>query len=269
MKKKIFTLLCAVALIITTATTAATDSWDNAKPFEIVSNDKLHVFRFEPCEESLASASFGKEPGNTKATVYSIIYDDNNEIADYVPLYEIPELRSWTYDSNICFSRNFEHMFYIPPADNDIALEYYSNGVLNETYYVTDLVKDMSKVMQSEQSVHWRDYQTPIDYSQRNDTLQLTTVDDIQYVFDILSGEILLMAEPPPEGYQPEYAEFTEDEEVGDIGCFEQFENYTESEKPATKPRSNTVRLIAVGISIAAVIVLTIRIAVAKNKRKK
>ena len=171
MKRLVFISIVFLLLI----TNVAADSWAPPAPFEIPSNDGARVFRFEPNPDNTYNP-------DTKcdAALYKIGYSES--------IYTVKDLRSWAYKNNFYFSYDSMHFAFIPPTDFDIALEFYSNGLLVKTYKIKDLVKDYSKVKHSTSTAHWLDIESV--HSQDN-TLSLKTCDNQTYIFDITTGNIV------------------------------------------------------------------------------
>lgn len=169
--KKLFLASLMMLLFLFGQIFASADSWIPPTSFEIESKDGSKVFRFEPNSNNHSTA---------------VLYDNSNPPK---AIYTVENLRSWAYENNFFFSDDLMHFFFIPPADFDIALEFYSKGKLKKTYYIKDLVKDHSKISYSISSAWW--LKEGVKVSQDNNTLTLTTVDNLTYNFDITDGNIL------------------------------------------------------------------------------
>ena len=96
------------------------------------------------------------------------------------------------------------------PEEKDLAVSFYSNGILLKEYSTADLVEDKSAVSQSVSHYFWLarnkmdcDYNTDtsaeaelkIDW---NNIFHLKTIDGISYEFDISTGEISKKILPDP-----------------------------------------------------------------------
>ena len=174
MKKFIVTIF-TVAAIFSGVINVTADSWVPPVSFEIQSEHGNEVFRFEPDATNMTNTY-------SKSAVYK-----SADAAE--PIYTVKNLRSWAYKSDFFFSENFRQFAFIPPADFDLAMEFYSNGRLIKKYNIKELVKDHSKITRSISSAWWRNTDTEIFQDQN--TLQITTVDNLTYTFDIATGDIL------------------------------------------------------------------------------
>lgn len=152
---------------------AAADSWIPPTSFEIQSEDGSKIFRFEPDPENAFDS-------HCKAA----LYDNTDQL-----IYIVENLRSWAYENNFFFSEDFRNFAFIPPADFDVGLEFYSNGVLKKTYHIKDLVKDHDKISYSTTKAWW--LKGDANISEDCNTLTITTVDGLIYHFDIASGAVL------------------------------------------------------------------------------
>ena len=171
MKKIIFAVVVVVTVLLG-MTIALADDWEVPTSFEVQSEQGSEVFRFNP------------DPADRTATAALYKNANSTEV-----IYTVKNLRSHAYKSSFFFSDDLRQFAFIPPADFDIAVEFYSNGSLTKSYTIKELVKDHSKIMNSVSSAHWRS--TTTGSIQDQNTLQITTVDNITYTFDITTGEIL------------------------------------------------------------------------------
>lgn len=169
--KKHFFVFFAIILFLLGQIFAAADTWVPPASFEIQSKDGSKVFRFEPDSDNHSTAA---------------LYDSSDPPKE---IYTVENLRSWAYENNFFFSEDFMNFVFIPPADFEIALEFYTNGKLKKTYYIRDLVKDHSKISYSETSAWWQ--KTGVKASRDNNTLTFTTVDDLTYKINLVNGDIL------------------------------------------------------------------------------
>ena len=77
----------------------------------------------------------------------------------------------------------------IPPLPGRIfALDFYANGNLIRRYDVLELVEDYSELRQTSTRVFWKQQH---NFDAENNILSVMTVDDITYMFDITTGEIM------------------------------------------------------------------------------
>ena len=86
-------------------------------------------------------------------------------------------------------------------------ISFYENGVLNKRHYVSDLVLDLSA------KTHFNDYIPPVweqaerrMFNPANNVLSITTVDYMEYRFDIRTGEIFWYRHVPmPTDGRPQF----------------------------------------------------------------
>jgi hypothetical protein len=75
-----------------------------------------------------------------------------------------------------------------------IALEFYVNGNLVRSYKVSELVRDYTQLRFSVTMIDWLDFgnfDAVCHYNSDTKTLSIITIDEIAYIFDISTGEIL------------------------------------------------------------------------------
>jgi len=82
------------------------------------------------------------------------------------------------------------------PDEIEIALEFYEEGEVIKRYYISDLVKDESKLGYTTSMVLWTDMyaekvEDVFNHNLQNNTLAVTTIENITYTFDITTGEII------------------------------------------------------------------------------
>jgi len=73
----------------------------------------------------------------------------------YLRIYTVKDIRSWAYKSDFYFSGDFQNFVFFPPTGFNIAFEFYTNGVLQETYYIEDLVKENWLIPKSTTKAWW------------------------------------------------------------------------------------------------------------------
>jgi len=182
MKKCISIAAAFILLLLAITIHAGADDWLPPRPFEIWSEDRNRVFRFDP--------------DSHRDVAQAAVYRSDNLRQ---PIYTVENLRAWAYEENFFFSRDFQHFVFRPPADFHIALQFYSNGILMRTHYIQDLVVDMDRVLHSTTTAWWgpEDQRTVwIEFFPENDRLAITTIEEITYIFDITTGEILKDTHP-------------------------------------------------------------------------
>lgn len=170
-KKFVLIILIAVALFSSTLFASA-DEWIEPGPFDIRSGDGSMVFRFEADASSRYSTA--------------AVYQNTDP---QTLLYEVQNLRAFAFERDFFFSNDFRHFAYMPSPDFDIAIEFFSEGVLTKTYYIKDLVKNHKKIQYSTSSAWWMNNDAQVVHN--GDTMTVTTVDNWVYIFDITTGEII------------------------------------------------------------------------------
>ena len=73
--------------------------------------------------------------------------------------------------------------------------KFFAGGALIRSYAIEDLVGNMDMVPMSVSMARWKDWES-VEFSSANNTLVLTTIDDLTYTFDITTGEIIENAPP-------------------------------------------------------------------------
>ena len=180
MKKTFITVVACVVLIFSSTIQVIAGMFLLPDPFEIWSADGTTVFRWDPGPEENWHWH-----GMTQASVYR-----NGEL-----LYTVENLpiRGQT-EIGFFFSQDFQHLIHAPIGEV-VALQFYSNGELIKTYYITDLVRDMRKVgYTSMSSAIWWDFigdtRSPFEHIVERDILRVLTIDGILYEIDLTTGAI-------------------------------------------------------------------------------
>ena len=168
MKKLIIPVILICILTFFTLSAAA-DEFMLTEPFEITSADGNRVFRFNPESEN----------DYAEAAVYT-----NTEPAELI--YSLENFGSFAYENNFYFSEDMMHFAFIPTADQQIAIEFYSNGKLSKKYKINNLVRNMLKVEYSVSMAFWE--KEGVQPIHSGDILTVKTVDDMTYDFDIAAG---------------------------------------------------------------------------------
>lgn len=169
-RKAIISVSLAVLMMLGGGTVFA-DSFDTPKPFEIWSEDGTKVFRWIPIPESkLAQAGLYRND--------ELVYSVEN----------LPIMGETA--SSFLFSEDFRYLVFRPSVSQVAALGFFDNGVLLRSYRIDELVRNMNVVTYSVTTASWE------NWSGRNldtvsNTLTIVTLDDITYVFDITTGEII------------------------------------------------------------------------------
>ena len=175
MGQKFVYILLITAVLFFSPDLVFADDWMAPSQFEIHSEDGSKFFQFDP------GALDSSNPFATAA-----VYENANPPK---PIYEVENLRSWAYENNFYFTEDFMHFAFMPSPDFDIAIEFYSEGVLVKTYNIKDLVSRHSKIEYSTSSAWWKN--SDAEVVRDSDRLTITTIDNITYVFDIATGDIV------------------------------------------------------------------------------
>ena len=165
--KKLALLIVLVCALTSFALPAVADSFMAPVPFETTFPNGDKVFRFDPKNND----------GYAEAAVYT-----TTEPPELV--YSVEKLSSFAYASNFYFSPDMMSFAYVPTANQETAIEFYSNGKLSKKYKINDLVRNMNKVTYSVSMAFWRNAEPVRD----GNILTITTVDNMTYDFDISAG---------------------------------------------------------------------------------
>lgn len=169
-RKAIISVLLAVFMMLGGGTVFA-DSFDAPKPFEIWSEDGTKVFRWNPIHES----------NWAQAGVYR-----NNEL-----VYSVENLPIMGESaSSFLFSEDFRFLVFRPSVSQVAALGFFEDGVLLRSYRIDELVRNMNVVTYSVTMASWENW-SGRNFDTVSNTLTIVTLDDITYVFDITTGEII------------------------------------------------------------------------------
>ena len=81
-------------------------------------------------------------------------------------------------------------------APIETVLEFYENGNLIKQYNASQLVENKKKIGYTVSMVMWeKDWGSQHRFDAENNTLSVTTIDDITYTFDITTGDIIAKEE--------------------------------------------------------------------------
>lgn len=175
--KKILILIALFAsAMVFTGVPAYADTFLPPEPFEIWSEDGTIVLRWCP----------GDEYNWTWGTAYAGVYR-NGEL-----VYSIENLPiRGQSERGFLFSSDFRNFVFIPPTDNQVvAMGFFEDGVLLRSYRIDELVRDINVVTYTVTTASWENWQGR-KFDAANNTLTIVTRDDITYVFDITTGEII------------------------------------------------------------------------------
>jgi len=161
-----------VAVMMFGQVTAYADDFPPPLPEIIESEDGSRVFVFNPLEDRNypdMGVYYNAEP-------LELIYLINLDFA--------------TSDNCFRFSSDMQYFAFIPEVSQHTALKFYANGDLVKQYGISQLVEDMSAVGFSVSMAFWENRRERI-FDSIDNTLTITTVDGLRYVFDITTGELL------------------------------------------------------------------------------
>jgi len=108
-----------------------------------------------------------------------------------VLIYSIENLpTSWVAEGSFKFSSDMRHIVFVPVTDPVAAMGFFEDGVLIRSYRIDELVRDMSVVLFANPMVGW-EWSHLRRFDVDSNRLTIVTRDDITYIFDITSGEIV------------------------------------------------------------------------------
>ena len=169
MKKLILVTALIIASTVVGGITAYGDTYIEPVPFEIWSEDGMFVFRWEPTERA----------NTARAGVYR-----NDEL-----IYSVANLPAMGESANnFFFSEDMRHFAFRPTTRHGFALGFFEDGILTQTYRISELVQDMSVVSNTVTMAFWENRRY---FDSTNNTLTIVTRDGITYVFDIITGQII------------------------------------------------------------------------------
>jgi len=175
--KKWFSVLILVLGLVSQATLVSGDDWPPPRAFEVYSADGRYVFRFEPTDDVFEVGSMAVFNVETDELIYTVGW------------YEFPGNPWLIFENMFRFSDDLRYFNFIPVSQT-VAILFYENGRLINSHNIYDLVGDHRLISYSVSTAFWQNA-TPIKIDDLNNTLTLETIDNITYVFDMRSGEIL------------------------------------------------------------------------------
>jgi len=146
-------------------------------PFEVFSECGYYVFRFEPTDDFF-------EPGSM--ALFNVTTD---ELIYTVEWFDFPGHPHLIYENSFHFSDDLRYFNFIPVSQS-VGILFYANGQMVNSHNIDDLVEDHSLIRYSVTMADWRS-RKPIAIDYQNNTLTLETIDNITYIFDLRTGEIL------------------------------------------------------------------------------
>ena len=172
--KSIMALLLTFVMMFGVVTAFA-DTFVPPKPFEIWSEDGTKVFRWNP----------GPDDNWSRGVAQAGVYQNDELVYSVENLPIIGESAS-----NFIFSDDLRYMVFRPTVSQTIAFGFFENGVLLRVYRIDELVRNMNVVTYSVTTASWENWNER-NFDASNNTLTIVTRDDITYVFDITTGEII------------------------------------------------------------------------------
>jgi len=173
MNSRVTTSIISIFLLLTSAATLA-DSPAMPKDYVKSSENGQYEFRMyvPPYRSEL------------QRTEQSGLYPDNSP--DSEPLWTV----DW-YSFNVFPHSNGINLVRVGPwasSTSDLAVAFYAKGEQIAQYLIEDLVEDNSKLRSTVSHFFWR---TAFDYDEQNNSLTIATVDGLEYVFSLLTGELI------------------------------------------------------------------------------
>jgi len=168
----IFLVVLFIFTVIFGGITASADSFVMPEPFIRESEDGSRVFVFNP----LSDEDFPAMGVYKNANPLELIYEIN--------------LGFMVFDSDFHFTGDMRNFVFVPQVSQDIAVEFYREGTLMHSYRIPNLVRDGREVQYSVSMAFWYDYESRI-FDSANNTFTITTVDNLSYIFDVMTGEVI------------------------------------------------------------------------------
>lgn len=85
------------------------------------------------------------------------------------------------------------------PDTTHLGVAFYKDGKLLKRYSTADLIKDKNNVSQSVSHYRWRSYEGGYPYLRYDNRFFLRTIEDVFFVFDITTGELIERTTEEPE----------------------------------------------------------------------
>jgi len=148
------------------------------QPIEVRSQDGLAVFRWE------ADEARGVPVADRTGRIG--VYNRYDKL-----IYAIEDLPAfYVFEGNFAFSFDMRHIVFIPVTDQVVAMAFFKDGVLTRSYRIDELVRDMSTTLFVSTVIGWEFWHLR-HFDSDSNRLTIVTRDDITYIFDISSGEIV------------------------------------------------------------------------------
>ena len=145
------------------------------RPFDVRSIDDEFVFHFNPLNDPDLP-----QTGLYRTTPpFEAVFTVN------------PEADIWHGSrENFFFSNNMLHFAFIPPASFDVAVKFFSHGELVATEYIYSLIRDRNSVVYTGTGALWM---LDAEFDFYAHALLITTVEDVTFTFDIITGRMTHM----------------------------------------------------------------------------
>ena len=170
--------LLSLAVLAAFALPALAEEPSSPMPFSIESEDGDYLFFFNPgnmfADYPASGLYYNTEPPQLIYMVEGNLY--------------------WAFESSFVFTRDLRYFALIAPMAYPVALEFYANGRLHRKYRLSDLVGDVG-LQNTWLQAH--------SFDADDNTLSIATADDLAYVFDITTGEMLEGAVVEAQPQQP------------------------------------------------------------------
>jgi hypothetical protein len=190
MKKTLLIMLISFILL---SITASADSFFPIEPSEIMLDNNIIFYMTPPHlvndEHPPTGLYYNTDP---LENIYLVSSDKPNN-PNFFHIYFA--------DFNVRISDDGMYFVHFPitwrkdgvPSEHqsEVALEFYAEGKLIKRYKVSNLVKDKDKLKFSVSMITWNDWVALPHLNADNNTLTLTTIDEITYTFDITTGDII------------------------------------------------------------------------------
>ena len=193
--KRMYAVLLVFCFVLFLATPmASADSWPEPEPFSIFSDDGSRVFHVTP-ESEWVQEQWPDLP-------QSGLYYNTDPLT---PIYLIENPCRMLWEQDFIFSDDMQYFAWIPQMNaerhnfetsNAIALVFYANGVRQESYMVSDLIRNENTVNFSVSTAQWihslhPEMRRAVSLDTENNHLSVETVERQTFVFDMTNGTMI------------------------------------------------------------------------------
>jgi hypothetical protein len=193
--KKIIKLSIVILSFLFADGIAMADDFAPPGPSQIDVDDGRKVFFITPpgheSDEQLPTGLYhNTEPPEL---IYLVISEHGGRRTSYIQEHSVFLSNDGMSFAHIPIPFRFESfrspITFMPSQGVDaVAIEFYANGVMIKQYTVSQLVERHSDLGHTVTMISWRDYGL-IDFDADENTISVTTVDGINHIFDITTGE--------------------------------------------------------------------------------